>query len=746
LSALTLLLFAVNYDRPLAEAFAKRPGTAIVLDVATGRILGGHNVAQAQTRHAAPGSTVKPFVWQAWNEANAGAPLPKFACRRKLQIGERNLDCSHPAAGFPLSPREAIAYSCNSYFDQLPLPNAAQALARYGFVSAPGIEDSLQRLGESGITTTPLTLARAYRTLALQARDGKLDGNTLAGLKGAVEYGSAQLAALPKTSVAGKTGTTAAPGGRYTHAWFAGWAPADKPEIVTVVFLEQGRGGANAAPIAGAAFQAHFKPKPSGLISVRLYSELNPPSLLVNGKQYTPAQTPAQSKAPLHFENATIQAPGTKPRKLAYPLTLTVQQGQLRALLEMPLEDYVVASLTGESHSTRNTAALQVMAIVARTYAVKNRARHRAQGYDFCDTTHCQDLRLVAAPPRLRQAAEETEGELLWFEGRPAHVYYHQHCGGQTESAAAVWGEPRVPYLVSVKDDACLQRRRAAWSSDLTKSDLAKALGRPQLRTIEVLSRTASGRAKQVAIDGRPATASDFRFALGRVFDWSTIASNWFQLSDRGETIRVEGYGAGHGVGLCQTGAEVRAERGESAAAILSFYFPGTHSGVTAQGVRWNSLHGERADLWTTDPAQDRAVLASADQLTQKAEQLTGEKIVRRTRLKIYPTLTLYRDATGQPGTVAAATRGNVIRLQPATQLRTRGILDSTLLHELVHIALNEKTHPNAPEWLIEGWVAILTNTAQSAEYRHHASRVRELIARQGRDSVLRSLQTGQFD
>lgn len=735
---LALLLFAVNYDRPLAEAFASRPGAAVVLDVTTGRILGGHNLPQAHSRRAAPGSTIKPFVWLAWNQANPGQPLPRYPCRRKLSIGGRNLDCSHPDANFPLSPREALAYSCNSFFVQLPFPNFAQALTRHGFELSPPLDPALQALGESGVTTTPIALARAYRALALQARAGSLDGNLLSGLAGAVEYGSAQLASAPGLAAAGKTGTTAGPNRAYTHAWFAGWAPAQKPEVVVVVFLEQGRGGASAAPIAQAAFRAYSQPKPASQVTVRLYSELSPQALVVNNKTYSAREL----TQPLHFERATIQAPNAAARTLAYPLTLAPRDGRLQATIEMPLEDYVVASLMGESLNSRNPEALRVMAILARTYAVKNRGRHASQGYDFCDTTHCQDLRLAPPPEHLVRAADSSEGELLWYNGQPAHVYYHQHCGGHTESARAVWGQS-LPYLTGVRDDACLNRRRAAWSSELPLADVARALGLPALESIEILSRTPSGRAKNLLLSGRPLDASTFRFTLGRAFGWATVASNWFQVSSDGHRLKIAGFGSGHGVGLCQTGAEVRAGRGAPAEQILAFYFPGAQPGVTAQGVRWTSLHGERADLWTTNPEQDRGLLTLADQLTRRAEQLTGELIPQRPRLKHYPTLPLYRDSTGQSAQTLAATRGHVIRLQPAPQLRSQGLLESTLLHELTHIALSRRAHPQTPEWFLEGLTALLSNTATSSPYRSCARRVRTLIEQHGQAAVMTWLQKG---
>ena len=51
--------------------------------------------------------------------------------------------------------------------------------------------------------------------------------------------------------MAGKTGTAQNPHGD-EHAWFAGYAPADDPQIAFLVFLEHGGyGSQEAARIAG---------------------------------------------------------------------------------------------------------------------------------------------------------------------------------------------------------------------------------------------------------------------------------------------------------------------------------------------------------------------------------------------------------------------------------------------------------------------------------------------------------------
>ena len=71
------------------------------------------------------------------------------------------------------------------------------------------------------------------------------------GFAGAVNEGSASAAFDPEVAVAGKTGTCSALG------WFASYAPADRPELVVVVFLRHGSGH-GASAVAGRIFRQLF--------------------------------------------------------------------------------------------------------------------------------------------------------------------------------------------------------------------------------------------------------------------------------------------------------------------------------------------------------------------------------------------------------------------------------------------------------------------------------------------------------
>lgn len=198
----------------------------------------------AEERWAAPGSTIKPMILVAMKQRG------KARCHRELHIAGHNLTCTHlPVEGL-LDAETALAASCNCWFAAMAHQVDARVLESTlrGFgaqVTAAGSVEELQLqvLGVERVRFTPLRLARAYSRLA-----GLNDAAIQAGLRKAIEFGTGQLASVKGMAIAGKTGTTQ--GG----AWFAGYAPAGKPEVAVAVFVRQGTGGADAAPAAGEVF------------------------------------------------------------------------------------------------------------------------------------------------------------------------------------------------------------------------------------------------------------------------------------------------------------------------------------------------------------------------------------------------------------------------------------------------------------------------------------------------------------
>jgi penicillin-binding protein A len=276
------LLTTISQNADLAADVAQimqgRSGTAVIVDVASGRVLASYQAEIAARRLARPGSAFKPFTLLGLLQSGKLHTTDSLVCRRTLHVGRHNLSCSHPQTG-TLDAITALAYSCNDFFATFGVRLTAEELRdvfrQGGFASPTGLlpdevvgsiqlaksdeERQLQAIGEGEIKVTPLEMLAAYRKLALRRAatdETKAERTVFAGLEAATDYGMARLASTNNMKVAGKTGTARTDLGSWTNAWFAGFAPHDKPQIAVVVFLERGTGPSDAAPLASKMFKA----------------------------------------------------------------------------------------------------------------------------------------------------------------------------------------------------------------------------------------------------------------------------------------------------------------------------------------------------------------------------------------------------------------------------------------------------------------------------------------------------------
>jgi stage II sporulation protein D len=407
----------------------------------------------------------------------------------------------------------------------------------------------------------------------------------------------------------------------------------------------------------------------------------------------------------------------------------TLANGSTR-IETIKLDDYIAQVLAGEGQPKAGDAAQQALAITARTFALANRNRHRKEGFDLCDTTHCQVVR--PATVVTRRAAESTSGRVLLHQGQPAFVFYSAWCGGKSELASQVWpGAIDYPYEPSVHDDAC--EDEPGWASEVRVDQIEQALRTAglkgsRLKNLRVLSRNASARVSRVSVEGfTPSELSghEFRMAVGRVAGWQSIKSTAFDIDRIGTGYRFKGRGFGHGVGLCVIGAGKRALQGATADDILKFYYPGLKIGSVGATALTSATPAA-----TVPPAPKPVVTAAADvalalpggEEAQRAIVLslirrsrdevakaTGALVPPRLRVTVHPSVESFGRATGQPWWVSGATDGAAIDLLPITILRQQGQLDRTIRHEVVH-ALLDGALATRPMWVREGAAAYFSN------------------------------------
>lgn len=135
-----------------------------------------------------------------------------------------------------------------------PMHNAmiTAAIANGGILMKPYLIEHVENVGGE---TVKQFMPESYGSLMTAEESAILTGMMQAVVTGGT--GSALL--TDSYTVAGKTGSAEFETGKETHAWFTGFAPAEKPEIVVSVIVEEGgSGGRTAGPVARAVFDDYF--------------------------------------------------------------------------------------------------------------------------------------------------------------------------------------------------------------------------------------------------------------------------------------------------------------------------------------------------------------------------------------------------------------------------------------------------------------------------------------------------------
>jgi stage II sporulation protein D len=247
----------------------------------------------------------------------------------------------------------------------------------------------------------------------------------------------------------------------------------------------------------------------------------------------------------------------------------------------LPVEEYLYSVVPREMSPAWPSVALQVQAICSRTFVLRRVDPSRPYDVGASSLEQVYDG-IGTESPAGRAAVDATAGQALLYGTSYANVVYSSCCGGHTESASDAWGGPPVPYMRGVACPYCTQSPMYRWSVDVALDVVAEALhgasaGLDPLESLSLGDRDASGRVRSFTLlfgDGSSSiSGNDLRLALGAQLPSLLI----FALTtDNGGTVRIDGGGDGHGVGLCQWGARGIALAGGSVAATLAFYFPGT--------------------------------------------------------------------------------------------------------------------------------------------------------------------------
>lgn len=273
--------------------------------------------------------------------------------------------------------------------------------------------------------------------------------------------------------------------------------------------------------------------------------------------------------------------------------------GSFNAINLVPPDAYLAGVVGAEMPNYWEPEALNAQAIAARTYCFYIKKRFGGnRTWDMKKTAAHQVYRGVSAEStQIWNIVNQTKGQVLVCKQTDGTedifpTYYSSICGGYTENSKNVFGDSFEP-LISVPCPYCKNVAKPKFFFwPMIQFDNAYVVTRlllrypnlKQLGEITDISPAAQSnyaefsRLTKVKLSGSNGKsdflrAEDFRLAIdptGR-----KLRSAICQIAKRGDKWEFSsGRGWGHGVGMCQCGAQGMARQGKNAEQILSYYYP----------------------------------------------------------------------------------------------------------------------------------------------------------------------------
>ncbi len=341
---------------------------------------------------------------------------------------------------------------------------------------------------------------------------------------------------------------------------------------------------------------------------------------------------PSQEEAEFEIENVTVGIGfhWEYQENLAYKGELEViidNKGQLTFINIIDLEEYLIAVNSSEMRNDNNLEMLKAQTITARGTVLATMGKHHfMEGFDLCGDDHCQ---CYQGTKRVNQRSKEvtlsTKSQVLIANGKICDTRYAKICGGITEKYSVCWEDIDYSYLRVFSDSAKKQAKfieneedaknfiddqdydcfcntniyslpkslefslpNFRWEKLLSQSDLDNFLnkkmgfGLGRIKELISVKRGKSGRIYQLKVVGeKREVLIQKELEIRKSFSDSHLPSSCFYLKanrdDEGfiTELKIRGAGWGHGVGLCQIGAQIMGELGYNYEEILKHYYKG---------------------------------------------------------------------------------------------------------------------------------------------------------------------------
>jgi stage II sporulation protein D len=240
------------------------------------------------------------------------------------------------------------------------------------------------------------------------------------------------------------------------------------------------------------------------------------------------------------------------------------------------LDDYLSTVISKEMSGSWPLNALKAQAVLARTYALYHMKKNdnsklfdleNSIFYQVSGTVNDETIQTI-------KAVQETKNEVLVGPSGLDQVFFHGQCAGRIYKPEEIW-KNKVKGFNRVQCPYCSEDKIMKWTYFLNHLQLKKYLkiNKENDNILTFINSENEYMKENIVFDNQKIKINKSK--LRKFMGESKIKShNFIIVKDDINNLKVIGSGNGHGVGLCQVGAKIMAQKGHNYSSILKHYFP----------------------------------------------------------------------------------------------------------------------------------------------------------------------------
>lgn len=252
-------------------------------------------------------------------------------------------------------------------------------------------------------------------------------------------------------------------------------------------------------------------------------------------------------------------------------------EGELFVVNEVDIESYIKSILTSRFYETAFSApALEAIAVVERTkayYLAQN--SHSKYWHTEADEAYLGTATQLLSRA-IDMAVDTTKSMILTYNGLAFPAELTENCAGMTANYKSIFRKSASTPEGVEAPIARKNRQNTFWSFKIHKDDLAHLAKLHRITGVDLFLDSKANRAYALRIKDGSRLNDITYFNLRDYIGKDKLKSNDFTVTLEKDYVLFQGFGEGHGTGLCLYSGEQMAKRGDSMQQILSEFFPHT--------------------------------------------------------------------------------------------------------------------------------------------------------------------------